>query len=76
MMINDLTITIPSEMVSKSLIKICDERIARLQIAIPLCKHSKRKHKAKKMLELFEHIRDTQLQFMNDELPTRLEGSE
>lgn len=70
-MVKELTINLSFEDVSKSVIKTCDERIARLQIAIPLCKHTKRKQKAKKMLAMFEYIRERQIQFMNDELPIR-----
>jgi len=75
-MLKEITVNLSYEMVSKSMIKICDERIARLQIAIPLCKHTKRKYKAMKMMAILEHIRDRQLQYMDDELPTHLEGSE
>ena len=75
-MIKEITVNLSYEMISKSLIKICDERIARLQIAIPLCKHTKRKYKAKKMLAILEHIRDRQMKLMNGEQPTNLEDSE
>lgn len=49
---------------------ILDERIARAKVALPLCKHTKRKHQLTKLLSALEQGR---VRFDNT-LPERLEG--
>lgn len=51
---------------------ILDERIARARIALPLCKHSKRKHRLTKLLSTLEQGR---VRF-DDTLPTHLESTD
>ncbi|MEA0556065.1 hypothetical protein U1P98_18595 [Lysinibacillus irui] len=46
------------EYIKRSMLKIIDERIKRAEIALPLCKHTKRKHHLSKLLKAMREVRE------------------
>ena len=60
------------EYINSVVLGILDERIARAKIALPLCKHTKRKHRLTKLLSALEQGRVR----LDDTLPTHLESTD
>lgn len=69
----NMTVRLTPEQIKQAVLKVLDERIIRATNALPLCKHTKRKHRLIKLLKALEEARE---QFGEDSLPTRLEGSD
>lgn len=51
-------VTVTPEQVRQSVLVILDERIKRADIALPMCKHTKRKHRLLKLIAVMKKIRD------------------
>jgi|GEM_PF-3086644 len=58
------------EYIKRTMLSILEERIERTEIALPLCKHTKRKHRLTKLLSAMKHVRQQCIAELNE-----LEGS-
>ena len=73
-------VTFTQEYIMQTTLNILNERIERAEVALKVCKHTKRKHRLTKLYDALIKFRDEQQEklnnLVNDELPTRFEGSE
>lgn len=53
------------EYIKQSMLNILDERIKRAEIALQLCKHSKRKHRLTKLLKAMREVRKRYIDELN-----------
>lgn len=64
-------VTFTRDYIVRQALIILDERIARAEIALPLCKHTKRKHRLTKQLNAMKHVKQQCIAESNE-----LEGNE
>lgn len=53
------------EYFKRSVISILDERIVRAEIALPLCRHTKRKHRLTKLLNVMKQMKEQYIDELN-----------
>lgn len=54
------------EYIKRSMLNILDERIVSAEIALPLCKHTKRKHRLTKLLIAMREVRERYINELDD----------